>query len=117
MNLFIHGIDGNIKLGNSYSNDQHATLRADYILANPPFNDGAKSDQGWGADKVPSDDPRLTLGNEKFTLSARNANTMWMLHFLHHLKPGGTAGFVMASGEQRDEPSGSPQGVDRTGLC
>lgn len=99
MNLFIHGIDGNIKLGNSYSDDQHATLRADYVLAAPPFNDGAKSEQGWGADKVPSDDPRLTLGSEKFTLSARNANTMWMLHFLHHLKPGGTAGFVMATGE------------------
>lgn len=99
MNLFIHGIDGNIKLGNSYTNDQHATMRADYILANPPFNDGAKSEQGWGADKVPSDDPRLTLGNEKFTLSPRNANTMWMLHFLHHLKPSGTAGFVMATGE------------------
>ena len=99
MNLFIHGIDGNIKLGNSYSNDQHATLRADYVLAAPPFNDGAKPEQGWGADKVPSNDPRLTLGHEKFTLSPRNANTMWMLHFLHHLKPGGTAGFVMATGE------------------
>ena len=99
MNLFIHGIDGNIQLGNSYFNDQLATTRADYILANPPFHDGAKSEQGWGAEKVPSKDPRLTLGDEKFTLSPRNANTMWMLHFLHHLKPGGSAGFVMATGE------------------
>jgi type I restriction enzyme M protein len=49
MNLFIHGIDGNIQLGNSYTNDLHATLKADYILANPPFNDGSKSQTGRGA--------------------------------------------------------------------
>lgn len=99
MNLFIHGLDGDIKLGNSYGNDQHASLRADYVLANPPFNDGAKSREGWGANNIPDDDPRLILGNEHLALSPRNANTMWMLHFLHHLKEGGTAGFVMATGE------------------
>ncbi|GAH75946.1 unnamed protein product, partial [marine sediment metagenome] len=44
MNLFIHGIDGKIELGNSYYNDKHPTLKADYILANPPFNDGSKSE-------------------------------------------------------------------------
>jgi len=48
MNLFIHGINGNIKLGNSYTEDKHEALRADYILANPPFNDGAKGENGWG---------------------------------------------------------------------
>ena len=99
MNLFIHGLDGEIKLGNSYTNDQHAGQQFNYLLANPPFNDGAKGDNGWGADKIPADDPRLKLGNDKLPLSPRNANTMWMLHFLHHLKPGGTAGFVMAQGE------------------
>lgn len=99
MNLFIHGIDGDIKLGNSYVGDQHAGLKADYVIANPPFNDGAKSREGWGADKVPDKDPRLTLGNKKLPLSPRNANTMWMLHFLYHLKDTGTAGFVMATGE------------------
>jgi type I restriction enzyme M protein len=99
MNLFIHGIDGDIRLGNSYTGDQHAGLQADYIIANPPFNDGAKSREGWGADKVPDKDPRLTLGNNKLPLSPRNANTMWMLHFLYHLKDTGTAGFVMATGE------------------
>lgn len=100
MNLFIHGIEGKIELGNSYFNDCHAGLRADYILANPPFNDGAKSETGWGAEKIPNKDPRLALGADaKLPLSPRNANTMWMLHFLYHLKPTGTAGFVMATGE------------------
>lgn len=101
LNLFIHGLDGDIKLGNSYFNDQHSTLRADYIIANPPFNDGANGEHGWGANRVNSDDPRLKLpeDTEPLPLAPRNANTMWMLHFLHHLKPGGTAGFVMATGE------------------
>jgi type I restriction enzyme M protein len=99
MNLFIHGLDANIQLGNSYFDDRHATLKADYVLANPPFNDGSKGDSGWGADRIADKDPRLTLGGQKMQLSPRNANTMWMLHFLSHLKDGGTAGFVMASGE------------------
>ena len=99
MNLFIHGLDGDIRLGNSYTDDQHASVRADYVIANPPFNDGSKSDRGWGADKIQDKDPRLKVGKEKLPLSKRNANTMWMLHFLHHLKDGGTAGFVMATGE------------------
>ena len=99
MNLFIHGLDGNIQLGNSYFDDKHATLKADYVLANPPFNDGSKGENGWGADRIADKDPRLTLGGQKMPLSPRNANTMWMLHFLSHLKDGGTAGFVMATGE------------------
>ena len=104
MNLFIHGLDGKIELGDSYSNDRHAGLKADYIIANPPFNDGAKSQGGWGASNIADKDPRLTLnttegGSRKLPLSPRNANTMWMLHFLHHLKDTGTAGFVMATGE------------------
>jgi len=99
MNLFIHGIDGNIQPGNSYTDDKHAALRADYIIANPPFNDGAKGEGGWGADRVSAKDPRLTVGDDRLPLAPRNANTMWMLHFLHHLKDGGMAGFVMATGE------------------
>lgn len=99
MNLFIHGIDGNVKLGNSYFDDKHAGQKADYILANPPFNDGSKGEKGWGADRVPDKDPRLTLSAAKMPLSPRNANTMWILHFLYHLKEGGTGGFVMATGE------------------
>ena len=99
MNLFIHGIDGKIELGNSYTDDKHATVKADYILANPPFNDGAKGENGWGADKVPDKDPRLLVGGRQMPLSPRNANTMWIMHFLYHLKDTGTAGFVMATGE------------------
>jgi type I restriction enzyme M protein len=106
MNLFIHGVDGDIRLGNSYFADQHETLKADYLLANPPFNDGSKAENGWGADRIPDKDPRLDLGavddegrKRKVPLADKNANTMWILHFLHHLAPGGTAGFVMATGE------------------
>ena len=99
MNLFIHGLDANIQLGNSYFDDKHATLKADYVLANPPFNDGSKGDSGWGADRIADKDPRLTLSGQKMPLSPGCANTMWMLHFLSHLKDGGTAGFVMATGE------------------
>lgn len=99
MNLFIHGLDGNIALGNSYLDDKHATVKADFVLANPPFNDGSKGESGWGADRVSPDDPRLIVDGERMPLAPRNANTMWMLDFLYHLKRGGIAGFVMATGE------------------
>jgi type I restriction enzyme M protein len=99
MNLFIHGLDGKIELGNSYMDDKHPSMKADYILANPPFNDGSKGENGWGADKISDKDPRLVVGNRRLPLAVRNANTMWILHFLYHLKEGGTAGFVMATGE------------------
>jgi type I restriction enzyme M protein len=121
MNLFIHGIDGNIQLGSSYFNDLHADIKADYVIANPPFNDGAKGEDGWGAHRITSKDPRLDFAKragangathiglaagQPMPLSPRNANTMWMMHFLHHLRDpdgkkhaGGTAGFVMATGE------------------
>jgi type I restriction enzyme M protein len=62
--------------------------------------DGSKGENGWGADKIPDNDPRLVIGmGGKVPLSPRNANPMWMLHFFYHLKEGGTAGFVMATGE------------------
>jgi type I restriction enzyme M protein len=107
LNLFIHGLDADIKLGSSYTNDQHAGVKADYLLANPPFNDGAKGENGWGAQLISDKDTRLRLPGQTspLPLSPRNANTMWILHFLSHLKdhtarePGGTAGFVMATGE------------------
>lgn len=54
---------------------------------------------GWGSDRIPDKDPRLVLGTERLPLAPRNANTMWILHFLSHLAEGGTAGFVMATGE------------------
>ncbi|MBN1208091.1 MAG: SAM-dependent DNA methyltransferase [Myxococcaceae bacterium] len=106
MNLFIHGLDGDIRLGNTYFDDQHPTLKADYILSNPPFNDGSKGREGWGADKLPEGDPRLEIAGERMPLSPRNANPMWMMHILHHLKKGGTAGFVMAAGELSNNRAG-----------
>lgn len=99
MNMFIHGIDGNIQLGNTYADDKHATVKASYIIANPPFNDGSKGENGWGAHNVPDKDPRLKIDGDTMPLAPRNANTMWMLHFLNHLADNGTAGFVMATGE------------------
>ena len=99
LNLFIHGIDGDIKLGNSYFNDLHPTLKADYIIANPPFNDGSKGEHGWGAHLVKKDDQRLLKrSGDSVGLAAKNANFMWMMHFLYHLKEGGAAGYVMANG-------------------
>ncbi len=99
MNLFIHGLGGAIELGNSYFNDLHPDLKADVVLANPPFNDGSKGENGWGANRIPDKDPRLVVNGRPMPLATRNANTLWMLHFLHHLAPGGAAGFVMATGE------------------
>jgi len=106
VNLFVHGLEGDIRLGSSYSADQHPTLKADYILSNPPFNDGSKGREGWGANQIAEDDPRRVIAGKKMPLSPRNANPMWMMHFLHHLKEGGTAGFVMAAGELSNNQTG-----------
>lgn len=93
MNLILHGLNGDIHLGNSLLDDKHARLKADFVVANPPFNQ-----QGWGADKIANDDQRLQIGSRKITPTDGNANYFWMAHFLYHLKDGGTAGFVMANG-------------------
>lgn len=93
MNLILHGLNGDIHLGNSLLDDKHARLKADFVVANPPFNQ-----QGWGADKIANDDKRLQIGSRKITPTDGNANYFWIAHFLHHLKDGGTAGFVMANG-------------------
>jgi type I restriction enzyme M protein len=105
MNLFIHGIDGNIELGNSYFDDKHTTVCADYLIANPPFNDGSKAEKGWGSNRIPDKDPRVVIGSNRMPLAPRNANTFWMLHFLHHLADGGAAGFVMSTGELSNSES------------
>ena len=93
MNLLMHGLNGDIRLGNSFHNDQHPGLKADVVIANPPFNIDS-----WGADKISVKDPRLQIGPFRLTPTDSNANYFWMAHFLHHLKEGGTAGFVMANG-------------------
>jgi type I restriction enzyme M protein len=93
MNLLMHGLQGDIRLGNSLLDDKHEGLKADYVIANPPFNV-----RGWKADTISTDDPRIQVGSKRLTPTDGNANYFWMMHFLHHLKEGGSAGFVMANG-------------------
>ena len=96
MNLALRGIEGQIAHGDSFHNDRHADLKADYILANPPFN---VSD--WGGDRL-ADDQRWQYGAPP----AGNANFAWVQHFVHHLAPGGVAGFVLANGSMSSNQSG-----------
>jgi type I restriction enzyme M protein len=98
MNLAIRGISNNLGSENadSFHRDLHPDLKADYILANPPFN---LSD--WGGDRL-RDDKRWVYGIPP----AGNANYAWIQHFIHHLAPGGTAGFVMANGSLSSNSSG-----------
>ncbi|MCF1710433.1 type I restriction-modification system subunit M [Tabrizicola sp. J26] len=90
MNLAVRGIDADIRWNNegSFHRDELRDLKADYILANPPFN---ISD--WGGERL-RDDVRWTLG----TPPSGNANYAWLQHILHHLTPNGTAGVVLANG-------------------
>jgi len=88
MNLAIRGVFGKIEFGNTYYDDKFPDLRADFTLANPPFN------AEWGPDRISDKDPRIVYG----TPPASNANFMWIQHFIHHLAPNGMAGFVMANG-------------------
>ena len=96
MNLAIRSIEGQIAHGDSFHNDRHPDLRADYILANPPFN---VSD--WGGERLP-DDQRWQYG----VPPKGNANFAWVQHFLHHLAPRGRAGFVLANGSMSSNQSG-----------
>jgi type I restriction enzyme M protein len=97
MNLAIRWINGNLWAHNadSFHNDLHKDLKADYIIANPPFN---ISDRGW--EKI-REDVRWKYGIP----SAGNANYAWIQHFIHHLAPTGTAGFVMANGSMSSNQS------------
>ena len=95
MNLAIRGIEGNIQLGDSFHNDLHRDLKADFILANPPFN---VSD--WGGELI-REDIRWRYG-----IPPRgNANFAWVQHFIHHLTPRGVAGFVLANGSMSSNTS------------
>jgi len=90
MNLAIRGIDADLgpMHADSFHNDLHKDLKADTILANPPFN---MSD--WGGERL-KEDVRWKYG----VPPANNANYAWIQHFIHHLGPNGIAGFVMANG-------------------
>jgi len=96
MNLAIRGIEGNIKWGNSFSNDLNKDLKADFILANPPFNDS-----DWGGENL-KEDIRW-----KYEIPpVGNANFAWVQHFIYHLAPNGIAGFVLANGSMSSNTSG-----------
>ncbi|MCB9599200.1 MAG: SAM-dependent DNA methyltransferase [Sandaracinus sp.] len=96
LNLAIRGIDANIVHGDTFHADGHKDLKADYVLANPPFNDS-----DWGQPRL-KDDVRWKYG----VPPAGNANFAWVQHFLHHLSPTGIAGFVLANGSMSSQQSG-----------
>ena len=98
MNLAIRGIDSNLgaEHANSFHRDLHKDLKADYVLANPPFNDS-----DWGGDRL-REDIRWKYG----VPPAGNANFAWVQHFIHHLAPTGMAGFVLANGSMSSNQSG-----------
>jgi len=98
MNLAIRGIEGNIgsKHADTFHDDLHKDLKADYIIANPPFN---ISD--WGSDRL-RDDIRWKYGMPP----AGNANFAWVQHIIHHLAPCGLAGFILANGSMSSTASG-----------
>jgi type I restriction enzyme M protein len=98
MNLALRGIEADMgsKSADSFTEDLHPELRADYVIANPPFN---VSD--WWSAKL-ADDPRWKFG----VPPQGNANFGWVQHFIHHLSPRGTAGFVLANGSLSSKSSG-----------
>jgi type I restriction enzyme M protein len=98
MNLAVRGIDADIQWNNegSFHKDALKDLKADYILANPPFN---VSD--WGGERL-REDARWRYG----VPPTGNANYAWLQHILHHLSPTGTAGVVLANGSMSSAQSG-----------
>lgn len=106
MNLAIHGLDGDIgkTFASTFTNDQHPTLRADYILANPPFNIST-----WGGEKL-EEDPRWVYGIPP----KGNANFAWLQHMLARLSQRGRAGVVLSNGSMSSQQGG--EGGIRTGM-
>ena len=98
MNLAIRGIEPDLGeyAADTFLNDRHPTMRADYILANPPFNLS-----NWGADKL-ADDVRWQYGMPP----AGNANFAWLQHMIYHLAPGGRIGMVLANGSLSSQSGG-----------
>jgi type I restriction enzyme M protein len=96
MNLAIRGIDAQIAHGDTFHNDRHPDLKADYVLANPPFNDS-----DWRGDLL-KNDKRWVYG----VPPAGNANYAWVQHFIYHVAPAGIAGFVLANGSMSSNQSG-----------
>jgi type I restriction enzyme M protein len=101
MNLALRGIEANLgpQWDDSFTNDQHPDLRADFVIANPPFNI-----KGWGADQL-AGDARWKYG----TPPANNANFAWVQHMLHHLTPTGTMATVLANGSLSSQSGGESE--------
>ena len=101
MNLAIRGIEGNLGIehADTFHRDLHPDLKADFVIANPPFN---ISD--WRGELL-KDDKRWVYG----TPPPSNANYAWVQHMVHHLAPGGVAGFVLANGSMSTSSSGEGQ--------
>ena len=104
MNLAIHGIDGNLaaRWGDTFAEDKHPDLKADFVLANPPFNI-----KDWARDEK---DPRWRYG----VPPKSNANYAWLQHMISKLGDRGTAGVVLANGSMSSTQSG--EGEIRTAL-
>ncbi|MEI7849015.1 MAG: class I SAM-dependent DNA methyltransferase [Chloroflexota bacterium] len=96
MNLAIRGIDAKLELGDTFLNDRHPDLKADFILANPPFN---ISD--WSGEQLRTD-ARWKYGPPP----VGNANYAWLQHFIYKLSPNGTAGIVLANGSMNSNSGG-----------
>src|SRR5438874_2433017 len=98
MNLAIRGIEADLggEHADSFHRDLHPDLKADFVLANPPFNDS-----DWGGDRL-RDDKRWQYGAPP----VNNANYAWVQHFIYHLAPNGIAGFVLANGSMSSNQSG-----------
>ena len=98
MNTAIRGLEANLGVSSAdtFFDDQHPTLKADFIMANPPFN---LSD--WGADKL-QNDKRWLYGIPP----SSNANFAWMQHMIHHLSPTGRIGLVLANGALSSQSGG-----------
>lgn len=98
MNLAIRGIEANLgpHQADTFINDLHPTLKADFIMANPPFNLSP-----WGADKL-GEDPRWQYGMPP----AGNANFAWLQHMIYHLAPNGRIGMVLANGALSSQSGG-----------
>ena len=98
MNLALRGIEGNLgpEWGDSFHADAHADLRADFVIANPFFNDSK-----WGGERL-RQDVRWKYGVPPI----QNANYAWLQHFLHHCAPTGTVGTVLANGSLSSQQNG-----------
>ena len=99
MNMAIRGLDFDFgkRPADSFADDQHPDLRADFVMANPPFNM-----KEWGLDRVGAEDPRWAYG----VPPANNANFAWLQHMLHHLAPTGSLALLLSNGSMSSNTGG-----------